>query len=1140
MLNNRKLFYILVLAVGISATAKGQAALNSKLFQTPPDANKINAWWHWMDGYITKSGITKDLEAMHTEGIHSATILNIARLKNLEGNPGVKFGSAEWYEMFRYAIKEAKRLGMTIGTSNCDGWSESGGPWIKPENSMKQYTWRKTFINGGKQVTVKLNEPIGIQNFYKDDRILAYRSAGPNSFEIARPSTKLNRKVIGDTLTDGSPVSLVECRAGTQIDLTFKKAFTAEKIEVVTNRIKSSAARDVAHFILLAGSTDNDLHPIANFDVPIENEVFSAPLPRTTASVFRLVLSNDQPQPKTIEIGDIALLGKDEVGAYHPAIGHLLTKTVASEGRQLTDFYEDVPGMPKAEPIGNVIDVTDKVHQGILKWTAPAGHWTILRFGFTTTGRTNHPASKEGEGLECDKMDTAALNLHYRSFPAKLIKEAGSDAGKTFEYFLVDSWECMLQNWTDKFEQEFKKRRGYSMIPYLPVLCGEVVKDIPTSEAFLHDYRNTIADLIGEYYFKHLADLCHRSGMKFYGEGIYGGVIYPPLDILKAYKYFDVPMTEFWARFNAVDTPYVYVPKGVMNHNLVSHAAFLYHKPLLGAESYTGLALYSDSPWDIKLYADNVFAQGVNQVFLHSYVHQPNERKPGLTLGVYGLTFNRHNTWWPFADSYFSEQARVQYLLQRGTATPQVLIYQGDEMPFDQFKPKSSQLAEGITYNYCNWDILANHLTVKDGRIWLDNQSSFAFMILPDEKLELRTLERIAQLVMEGAIIYGPRPQTTFTLKDKAANDQKLRTLVAQVFDKAYGKGHFYPLNTLKSSALTPDVQLKGTNHDALLTLHKRAGTSEIYELTNTDNFKPVSFEAGFMAGDKDPAIWDAETGAVTSSAIYTRQNGTAWLPVTLRPKQSLFYVFTAGSGIKRHIQTIQDAAGHTLFPSADEHIEPSPIANLSPTGQLTVSHPQGGTYRMITDAGKPIDINLEPAHHITITKASDIQLESEPAVKVTDKQLHSLTDATEPAIKYYSGVARYTIDVDVPESFFGANKIIQLKIPRFGAAAGVTCNDKPVGDIWEPNFPVDITSWVHPGKNTLVIRAVNPWRNRIIGDFVQPRGDKNLFTTSTLQAVNDPAAIPVIDKTSKLLSSGLSAPIEIVSYDQADLSSKL
>lgn len=194
----------------------------------------------------------------------------------------------------------------------------------------------------------------------------------------------------------------------------------------------------------------------------------------------------------------------------------------------------------------------------------------------------------------------------------------------------------------------------------------------------------------------------------------------------------------------------------------------------------------------------------------------------------------------------------------------------------------------------------------------------------------------------------------------------------------------------------------------------------------------------------------------------------------------------------------------------------------------------------MITDEGRSTDINLKPAQHITISTASDIQLESEPEIKVTDKQLHSLTDAAEPAVKYYSGVARYTFDVDIPASFFGTGKMILLRIPRFGAAAGIACNDKPAADIWEPDFPLNITPLVHPGKNTLVIRAVNPWRNRIIGDFVQPRGDKNIFTTSTLQAVNDPAAIPVIDKTSKLLASGLSAPIEIMSYEQMNLTQKL
>ena len=81
-------------------------------------------------------------------------------------------------------------------------------------------------------------------------------------------------------------------------------------------------------------------------------------------------------------------------------------------------------------------------------WDAPEGNWTIIRFGYTSTGATNGPATKEGTGLECDKMDTSALNLHWVNYPQKLIDHAGKYAGNTFKFLLIDSWECGYQNWT--------------------------------------------------------------------------------------------------------------------------------------------------------------------------------------------------------------------------------------------------------------------------------------------------------------------------------------------------------------------------------------------------------------------------------------------------------------------------------------------------------------------------------------------------------------------------------------------------------------------------------------------------------------------------------------------------------------------
>lgn len=128
----------LLLASALCASA--QQAVTPEGFNAPSPENHTATWWHWMDGDITREGITKDLEAMKAQGITNATVLNIYRLIGVEGCQNVKFNSPEWFAMFRHAVEEADRLGIEIGAANCDGWSESGGPWITPELSMKQYT----------------------------------------------------------------------------------------------------------------------------------------------------------------------------------------------------------------------------------------------------------------------------------------------------------------------------------------------------------------------------------------------------------------------------------------------------------------------------------------------------------------------------------------------------------------------------------------------------------------------------------------------------------------------------------------------------------------------------------------------------------------------------------------------------------------------------------------------------------------------------------------------------------------------------------------------------------------------------------------------------------------------------------------
>ena len=391
--------------------------LNVKEFKSPSSLSSIHFWWHCLDNSITKEWITKDLEAMKKQGISTATIFNAGLFNERDmGIPQVKFNAGEWYQMFEWALKEANRVGIMIGVHNCDGWSNSGGPWIKPENSMKRYVWSKSFITGGKQVKFKLPEPKGNLNFYRDINVRAFPvTSGPSSFQIAKPEIRVNDSSTGNIRYDGNPLSSVGVKNGTTIDIVFQKEFKAIKIAI---------------------------HPHVEFNWGNLNDIHYQ---------FDLKASSD-------------------------------IKNLLIPGTDTTD----------AIPSGNIIDLTKYMNSdGILEWEAPQGTWAILRIGYTTTGDVNEPATVAGTGLECDKMDTSALNLHFRNFPAKLIAHSGNFKGNSFEHLLMDSWGCLYQNWTGKFASEFENQRHYSIIKWLPVICRITVDNPEATERFFYDYRKT-------------------------------------------------------------------------------------------------------------------------------------------------------------------------------------------------------------------------------------------------------------------------------------------------------------------------------------------------------------------------------------------------------------------------------------------------------------------------------------------------------------------------------------------------------------------------------------------------------------------------------------------------------------------------
>ena len=134
-------------------------------FKNPPNQSKARTWWHWISGNVSKSGITKDLEAMKAVGIQEAQLFNV----HLGFPTGpVKYLSEEWLDLFKFSAEEAKRLDLELAFHNSAGWSSSGGPWVTEEHAMQTVVFSELAIEGGKTIKEQLPKPKTKFDYYKD------------------------------------------------------------------------------------------------------------------------------------------------------------------------------------------------------------------------------------------------------------------------------------------------------------------------------------------------------------------------------------------------------------------------------------------------------------------------------------------------------------------------------------------------------------------------------------------------------------------------------------------------------------------------------------------------------------------------------------------------------------------------------------------------------------------------------------------------------------------------------------------------------------------------------------------------------------------------------------------------------------
>jgi len=553
----------------------------------------------------------------------------------------------------------------------------------------------------------------------------------------------------------------------------------------------------------------------------------------------------------------------------------------------------------------DIIDLTSKLGvDGRLEWDVPAGEWTILRMGHTPTGTNNHPAPIEGTGPEVDKLSKEAMDLHFAGMMQKLLDDIGPLAGKGLMDSLIDSYEVGSQNWTVKLPEEFKKRCGYDMIPYLPVYTGRVIGSAEKSERFLWDVRRVVSDMFAENYCLHFTELCHKAGLTAsvepYGDGTFEDIGYGGQA--------DIPMGEFWSGGGADGTC-----------KLASSIAHTYGRKYVATESFTAApenGKWTNDPYSLKAQGDQNYCMGVNRFIFHRYAHQPwMNRFPGMTMGQWGFHFERTVTWWEQSSAWLQYLARCQYMLSQGLFVADAAYFIGESAPVS-LRVGNPTLPQGYDYDGCNREVIMKRMVVKNGKIVLPDGMSYRMLILPpDETMTPELLRKIKQLVTDGATVVGQKPVRSPSLKNYPACDDEVASIANELWGKCdgktvtevkYGKGRIIwnkPLaQVFTSMGLKPDFE---SSIERVPYIHRRVAGNDVYFVVNPLKQAREAY-CTFRVSGKVPELWDAETGRMKPAPVYSEKNGCITIPLSFEPTGSVFVVFKKQAVKKDHFVVVK------------------------------------------------------------------------------------------------------------------------------------------------------------------------------------------------------------------------------------------
>lgn len=1098
-----KIKYLLVLIVLLSVTFVGCGTRQNMPTEEQSvryTADDVRPWtfWYWMYGAVTPEGITADLEAMKQVGLGGAYLMPIKGVgQGAEYEGQAQQLTPEFWEMVDHSMKEAKRLGLRLGMHICDGFALAGGPWIAPQESMQKIVWSDTIIRGGNIERLPLPQLEGYEGYSEDIATYAIPLGKQPADVVMRPVISLatlpgtevkDKKKAVNMDEKGVIRSSYPCR----IDYTYEQPVTVSNVEIVlsgnnyqAHRLKVLVSDDGRNYRFLKqlkparhGWQNTDCHSTHG-------------LPPTTAKYFRFEWTPEGSEPgcedldaakwkPNLKIKEIRLHTAPRIHQWEGKAGFVWRVADASTSQEIPD--------EACVQLNEVRRLT--LTDGALTAKLPEGEWRILRMGHTSTGHVNATAGG-GKGLECDKFSVAAVRKQFDNWFAQVFEKTTPEvAREVLKYMHVDSWECGSQNWSATFAAEFKSRRGYDLMPYLPLLAGIPMESAEKSEQVLRDVRITIGELVTDVFYTVLAQCAGEYDCRFSAECVSPTMV---ADGLRHYDKVDLPMGEFWLNSPTHDK---------LNDVLDAvSGAHIYGKNVIQAEGFTEIrGTWDEDPAMLKPLLDRNYALGINKLFFHVFTHNPwLDRAPGMTLDGIGLFYQRDQTWFRESSAFVDYATRCQTLLQKGTPVVDIAVFTGEEMPRRAILPDrlvsilpgiygaerveservrlanegqplrvvpvgvthSANMADpdkwinplrGYQYDSFNKDALLRLAKVEDGHIVLPGGGRYKVLVLPTARpmdptavpLSKEVEQKIAEWKEQGVII----PELPYKAESFAV------------------------------MGLERDVELPAEVAYA----HRTADDMEIYFIANQKN-EARNFTASFRQKGLAPKLYDAVTGRTYIPEQWAEREGRTEVSLSLPAYGSRFVIFFKSK------DALELFAGDSLL-----HEENVAAENMA---KRLVRH------EWKEESRTPLE-NSEWTVHFEKTD-----------VKLVRDELFDWSKESDAKVKFYSGRACYTSSFVVQDEFDGS---VLLSLGRVANVATVRVNGKACGIAWTPPYQVDITSALVAGANRLEIEVVNTWANALRGMDQGSAPFDGIWANAKYRLPGD-----------DLLPAGLLGPVELV-----------